>query len=344
MFTFTVGLLVVAVIAFCVWLLYGARYEKQTCYVPTGEIKFVVAGETCTKVLPNLNGTGYHYDYKTRTIVEGESKILSRPFNILGVYLVSLLYPLKELHVWHFEWDKLSKGNSSENETGFVIVPKSEYVNSLYFLSSYPIVVEEVDLKGNLKINIVVNVTFRVVNPLLPVFVYKGKWLTHMSATIKGAVADFARGKTYDEFRALDKEGEGSSFSSDIEKINKSTNGVAGVIETFGVAVHKVDFVSFDLVGASDEEQAAVTAVELARLEADAAVQKARGIETIGQAEANALNARLKVAHSYTGGMEILHREIDAHAVANFKGDVLSLGERMPLAISHKEKNDATQS
>lgn len=326
----------IAVIAVLVWLLYGARYEKQTCYVPTGEIKFVVAGESCTKVIPNLTGTGYHYDYKSGTIIEGELGNFSRPFSILGVYLVSLLYPLKELHVWHFDWDKLRKGDSAKNEKDYVIVPKSEYVNSLYFLSSYPIVVEGVDLKGNLKINIIVNVTFRAVNPLLLVFVYKGKWLIHASATVKGAIADFARGKTYDDFRALDKEGEGSSFSSEIERANQPSGNAPGVIGTFGVAIHKVDFVSFDLVDASEEEKAAITAVEIARLEADAAVQKARGIETLGVANAKALEARIKTASEYHGGMEILQHEIDAGAVAQFKGSTLSLGSKMPLAIVPK--------
>jgi len=345
MFALIVGLVVVAVIATCIWLLYGARYEKQTCYVPTGEIKFVVAGESCEKVIPNLKGTGYHYDYNTGLITEGENGNFSRPFSILGVFLVSLLYPLKEIHIWHFDWDKLTKGDSSKDEEGFDIVRKSEYVNSLYFLSSYPILVEGVDLKGNFKINLLVNVTYRVVNPIRLVFIFKGKWLNNANATVKGAIADFARGRTYDDFRALDKEGEGSSFSSDIEKVNKTSGSTLGVIDTFGVAVHKVDFVSFELVGASEEEKAATTAVEIARLEADAAVQKARGIETLGVAQAKALEARLKVAESITGGMEILQREIDAGAVSNFKGDVLSLGERLPIAITHnKEHKNATQS
>lgn len=345
MYIFLIAVFVITVVVFCIWLLYGARYEKQTCYVPTGEIKFVVAGESCKKVIPNLTNTGYHYDYKQGIIIAGEPKILSRPFSILGVYLVSLWYPLEELHVWHFEWDKLSKGTSSKDETGFTIVSKSEYVNSLYFLSTYPIVVEAVDLKGNLKINIVVNVTFRVVNPTLPVFVYKGKWLAQVSASVKGAVADFARGKTYDEFRAIEKEGDDNPFATAIETINKSSRGTAGIIETFGVAIHRVDFVDFDLVGASPEEEAAVTAVELARLKADAAIQKAREIETLGEAEAKALTARLKAADAYPGGMNVLLQEVQAGAVSSFKGDVLSLGgDRLPLAITRKEKQNATKS
>lgn len=326
---------VVAVIAVLVWLLYfGAKYEKQTCYVPTGEIKFVVAGESCVKIISNLSGTGYHYDYYRQIIVEGEKGILYPPFNILGVYLVSLLYPLEQIHPYHFEWDKLRKGDTSKGEKDYVIEHRTEWVNSLYFLYTYPIVVEEIELKGNLKISVLVNVTFRVVNPLLPVFVFKGKWLPLVSASVKGAITDFARGKTLDDFRALDKEGAGSSFSADIKRVNESSPSTPGIIETFGMAVHRVDFVNYDLVAASAEEKAAVTAFEVARLEADAATEKARGIKVIGEAHASVLGTRLQTAAATHGGIAVLQQEVFADGLSNFKGSTLSLGgDRLPLTI-----------
>lgn len=332
-----IALSAIAVVAVLVWLLYfGAKYEKQTCYVPTGEIKFVVAGESCVNVIPNLSGTGYYYDYSDHTIKEGKKGLVGRPYNILGVYLVSLLYPLKEIHVYHFEWDKLRKGDSSKGEKDYVIEHRSEFVNSLYFLYSYPIVVEEVELKGNLRINILANITFRVVYPLLPVFIFKGKWLPLVSASVKGAVADFARGKTLDEFRALDKEGENSSFSSEIKSVNEDSSDMPGIKKTFGVAVHRVDFTSYDLVAASKEAADAVTAFEVARLNADADTERARGMMVIGNTRASILDSRLKKASETNGGLAILQQEVFTEGLANFKGSTLSLGEKMPLAIIPK--------
>lgn len=330
-------LVILMIIGILVWLLYfGAKYEKQTCYVPTGEIKFVVAGESCAKVLPNLDGTGYHYDYETGLTVEGEKEIFYPPHSILGVYLVSLLYPLKEIHVYQYEWDKLRKGDPTKGEKDYVIDHHPvEYVNSLYLFYTYPILAEEVELEGNLRINILVNVTFRMVNPILVVFVFKAKWPRLVNATVKGAIATFAQGKTLDAFRKEDKEGGDSAFSMAVKQVNDSTNNMPGIIENYGVAVHAVDFVSYDPVIGSPEEQKAVTALEVARLEADADEQRGRGITLIGKAHAEALNKRLEVADKYDGGTQVLQQEIFANGLEKFKGDILSLGgDRMPLAIT----------
>lgn len=325
----------VAIVSILAWLLYfGAKYEKQTTYVPNGEIKFVEEGGSHVKTIANLSGTGYHLDNETGLIVEGEKKWNEAPLSILGVYYVSLLYPLRKTHLYQFEWDKLVKGDPKNGEADYVIKHREpEWVNSLYFLATYPILVEKVELAGNLRINILVNITFRVVNPIIPVFVFKGKWFPQASASVKGAVANFPRGKTLDEFRALDKEGEDSSFSKEISKINKSSNGMPGVIDTFGMAIHRVDFVVFDLVAASPEEQAATTAFEIARLNADADKEKARGLEAIGNAHANVIGARLERAAKTPGGIDVLKEEIRAEGIANFKGSTLSMGDKMPLAI-----------
>lgn len=330
-------LVILTIIGVLVWLLYfGAKYEKQTCYVPTGEIKFVVAGESCVNVLSNLSGTGYYYDYETGLTTEGEKGFSYPPYSILGVYLVSLLYPLKEIHVYQYEWDKLRKGDPTKGEKDYVIDHHPiEYVNSLYLFYTYPILAEEVELEGNLRINILVNVTFRMVNPILVVFVFKAKWPRLVNATVKGAIATFAQGKTLDAFRKEDKEGGDSAFSMAVKQVNDSTNNMPGIIENYGVAVHAVDFVSYDLVIGSPEEQAAVTALEVARLEANAKVEDARGITLIGEAHAKALGSRLEVASKYDGGTQILQQEIFANGLEKFKGDILSLGgDRMPLAIT----------
>src|SRR3989344_4506666 len=327
-----IALSVVATIAILVWLLYfGAKYEKQTCYVPTGEIKFVVAGESCRKVIPNLEGTGYHYDYNKGLIDKGERDSFSPPHNILGVYLVSLLYP--------YEWDKLRKGDPTKGEKDYVIDHHPlEYVNSLYLFYTYPILAEEVELEGNLRINILVNVTFRMVNPILVVFVFKAKWPRLVNATVKGAIATFGQGKTLDAFRKEDKEGGDSAFSMAVKQINDSTNNMPGIIENYGVAVHAVDFVSYDPVIGSPEEQKAITALEIARLEADADTERARGITVIGTARAEALGARLKIASDHDGGTGGLQQEIFTDGLEKFKGDILSLGgDRMPLAITQPQ-------
>ena len=326
------GFVVLGLIATVIWLLYYApKHEKQTTYVPTGEVKFVEQGGACFKVLPNLTGTGWHYDYKKREIVPGEKSLLYPPFNFLGVYWVSLLYPMRKIHPYHFEWDKLKKGDVSKGEESHYVEPRSEYVNSIYLFYAYPIFVEEVELKGNIKINIMILVTLRLAKPELPVFVFKGKWFPLASAPIKGAVIDYASKLTLDEFRDTPKQGVGTELSKAIMRINEVGDEEHG-ISRFGFAVDQVDFIYFDLVG-SEEVKVAATATEVARLEADADAQRARGITTIGQAHANALKAQLDVATEHPGGIDVLQQQIIAGGIRDFTGGVLSIGGQPSMAV-----------
>lgn len=315
---FVVGIVVL-------WLVYfGAKAEKQTCYVPTGEIKFVVAGESCVKVLPNLEGTGYYYDHEKETIVLGEKPILYPPLSIMGVYWVSSMYPLEQIHVYRFDWDKLLRGDPKKGEETYIVEHRSEYVNSLFFLYAYPIYAKGIELKGNLQININTLVTFRVVKPKIPIFVFKGAWLPLVSAAVTGAITDFTREKTLDDFRKIEKEGDKTGFSEEIMKINTKIIGV------YGLAVHKVDFVGYELSSKAKEVQDATTALEVERLIADAAKEKARGIITIGNAHADALGARMERAVKHTGGLAVLEQEIQGNAIATFKGSFLSIGGHQP--------------
>lgn len=322
-FVFLSILFIVGVVA--AWLIYfGAKAEKQTCYVPTGEIKFVVAGESCIKVLPNLEGTGYHYDCDKEEIVLGEKPILSPPLSIMGVYWVSIMYPLEQIHVYRFDWDKLLRGDPKKGEETYIVEHRSEYVNSLFFLYAYPIYAKGIELEGNLQININTLVTFRVVKPKIPIFAFKGAWLPLVSAAVTGAITDFTRNKTLDDFRKIEKEGGTTVFSEEIMKLN------ANIIGVYGIAVHKVDFIGYELSSQAQEVRDATTAVEVAKLTADAAKKKAEEITTIGNAHADALGARLERAAKYPGGLAVLEQQIQGDAIATFKGSFLSISGHQP--------------
>jgi len=180
-----------------------------------------------------------------------------------------------------------------------------------------------------------VNVTFRTVNPALAVFAHGGKFVTLGTASVKGVVADFGRDKTYEKFTSLDKEGEDSGFSMYVKKINDDVGGMAGLEKAYGIVVHKAEFESFSLAEASPEEQAALTAVRVAKSHADAAVEKAREITTLATAEANALEQMLEKALAKTGGMEAYQTRIIGDSIANFKGGALSIGNGgLPFAVA----------
>ena len=336
---------ILALAAGTIWLLYYApKYERQTAYIPSGEVKFIEEGGACLKVLPNLQGTGWYYEEDIDKIVAkkdaSKSSFASR-LSFLGVYWVSILYPMRKIHPYHFEWDKLRKGDSSKGEESHYVESKSEYVNSIYLFYAYPIFTEEVELQGNVKINVMLLVTLRLVNPKLPVFVFKGKWFALATAPIKGALIDYASKLTLDEFREKPKQGVGTELSQAIMSINEVADEEHG-ISRFGFAVDQVDFISFDLVGSKEVEEAA-TATEVARLEADADTQRARGIETIGKAHATVLEKRLLAALKHPTGGAILQQEIITEGIVGFKGTFLSLdGTKPAIAFTPTKEKEVS--
>ncbi len=318
------------------WLISVAPSDKETALVPTGEIKFIVEGDSCLKVLANLRGTGWWYNEDTKTVVKEEfdSNNISNavyPKTFLGIYWVSILYPLKQIHVWIFEWTKLIKGDAQKGDATYLLEHRKEYVNSLFLFATYPVQAKSVEIDGNLQIDILALVTLRVVHPLIPVFVFKGTYLTLVDAAINGAIADLCRSKNLDGFREMEKEGPGNPFAEAIMKINDSMEVKdGGIPKIWGVAIHKVDFISFDLAGESKDAQKATMALEVARLEASADVQRGEGIKAIGSAEATALGDRLASASKFEGGVQALTEQLRMEGVSSFNGNFLSLGGGQP--------------
>ncbi|MFZ2303595.1 MAG: hypothetical protein WAV98_02260 [Minisyncoccia bacterium] len=324
------------------WLISVAPSDKETALIPTGEIKFVVEGDSCLKVLANLKGTGWWYDESTETVVKEElddnnvSNAVYTP-SFFGIYWVSWFYSLRQIHVWIFEWTKLVKGDAQKGEGTYLLEHRKEYVNSLFLFATYPIHAKTVEIAGNLQIDILALVTLRVVHPLIPVFVFKGTYLTLVDAAINGAITDLCRDKTLDTFRAMEKEGPGNPFSETIMRLNDSVTEdserkttTEGIPKIWGVAIHKVDFISFDLSVESKEAQVATMALEVARLEASADVQRGEGIKAIGNANAAALGARLASAEKFPGGIQALQEQLKMEGVSGFKGSFLSLGGEQP--------------
>lgn len=353
------GLLYVTVVdVLLLALLYFlARADKQAMFVPSGEIKAVVKGESVDAIFANIDG--WHYDIGTGKIIpnaEGYEDNLGFLPKTFGIYWVSILYPLKQVHYYKFEWSKLlMPGHPVEKEDlarveklggagEYYLEHRDEWVNSLYWRATYPIVVEGVEILGNFKVDVVLNITFQVVYPRIPIFVFKGKWLAQVTAPVKGSVNDYGRGKDYDQFRAEKKQGENSGLAREIKKINFAIKragkpDLPGIEDTFGVIVYKVDFVKFDLSAKSQAAANATEAVEIARLNANARTEYARGeaalIDATGKADTRVLYRLLKVAKKHPFGAHVLMEQTRTKGLAAFRGGVLSLGgQGTPVVVS----------
>lgn len=344
-----------------VLLYFSADADMQATFLETGEIKFVVWGESVERVLENIEG--WHYHEATGEIIEddpavGYHRAKSLLEGWLGIYWVSILYPIKKIHLYQFEWPKLLMGGHPQDASKGKIVPvggdsdysiehRDEPIDSLYFRYAYPVFSETVELADNFTVDILVNITFQVVFPKTPVFVFKGKWLAPATAAVRGAIADFSNNWNLEKFRDLDKQLPDNEFSRAIMKINGDPAAAGGygpgIIKSFGVMVHKVDFIKYDLSEKHQQVIDASTAEKVAELNANAARKTAGGvadaIRSVQGAEAEMLTARLAAASTHALGGEVLIEQLRKEGLIGFRGSVLSLGEsRTGVMVNAGEK------
>ena len=355
-----VGVLLVIVL-FTIYFM--AESDKQASTIETGEIKFVVTGEGVKRVLENIEG--WHYNESTGEIVE-DSRTYHRPETFLqewlGIYWVSILYPKTEIHRYDFEWPKLLMGGHPREkiigtlvkvggEGDYAIEHRDENIDSLYFRYPYPVFAEEVELKGNVKIDILINVTFQVVFPKIPIFILKGKWLASATAAVNGALADLVRTYDLDGFRNLEKQAAGNQLSQTIMEVNGDRIGDGkyspGIIQSFGVKVYKVDFIKYDLNEKYRDVIDAATAAQVAEGHANARRNEAKGeadaIASIQGAEADALQKLLAAASTHPLGGQVLIEQVRTKGLGDFKGSVLSLGgDRTGVMVNVPEKKQET--
>lgn len=335
-----------------------AKEGMQLTFIPTGEIKLIVKGESMYSMLMDIPDHIYNKD--TKLIEENKEAYVTSRSEMSwinrkwGIYWVSIFYPLIRVHQYWFEWPKLRIAGDTEggvapsdtvrlkkeDEPGkyYYIEHRREPVSSMYFRYAYPILAEEVELKGNFKVDILINVTIEAADPITAIFLLKGKWLSPVIAAIKGAVADYARDKDLDQFRAAAKAGDDSALSMEVKKINvEVSTGEArvGIQKAFGVKVFKVDFIAFDLSKGYKDVQEASTKVEIAELTKKAEVTRSEGeataITNVGTAKASAIKARLDAANIHPLGGHVLIQELKSQGLSDFKGNVLSLGPDAPL-------------
>lgn len=324
----------------------AAKENLQATFIETGEIKFVVRGEGLERVLENIDG--FHHNEATGEIVEDHPGFHRHNTFLeewLGIYWVSILYPIKRIHRYPFEWPKLligghphdsSKGGVVKigGEGNYAIQHRDESVDSLYFRYTYPVYSEEVELKDNFKVDILLNVTFQIVFPAIPIFILKGKWLAPAMAAINGALADLVREYDLEGFRHIEKQAAGNPLETEVFKVNgeqvRDGEYGPGIIKSFGVKVHKVDFIKYDLSEKYREVVEASTAEKVAELKARAAIKTAEGaartIELEQGAEAAMLRRLLEAASTHPMGGEVLVEQIKTKGLAAFQGQVLSLG------------------
>lgn len=351
-------LVVVLLIGFAVWVYILAEYGVFVTFIKSGEIVFVEEGKSFYRLIPNIPGYGVDEKNQIVEISKGGRQLKS----FFGIFWVGF-YPLRKIHKYDFSWDKVVPKEESEKEkekggqieeisfAGLVISHRSEPVKSIRFKNSYPIVVKDVELAGQMKIDIFFNVIFQTVDPVFSVFILNGKWFSLSRDAFNGIISDSLRGK---ELRP--KEGSPVIVSETFEgmekevKFNEIIKGKnAKIQEASGMIVAEVVYRDYTL---SKEIKEAAESLKIAELTAQAvivtaqgkadavrkekngeadgirAVKKAEaeGIKEVKGAEAEMLGKKLEEASKHIQGGDIATAQEYAEAIKNFQGSTIIFG------------------
>ena len=267
--------------------------NRQATRVETGGFKFVVKGESLSKILDNLSG-GLFVDQKTHQVKESGSKKENRRRigfleKNLGITWVSILWPIKKVHRFEVVADKLIEDLGPDGkelpvrERIKVSLRETDYLRHRF---PHPVLVKDVELGGDRwKTDIIVMLDLAVTNPATVVFDYKGKVLNQVDAAVGAEVIDYSNepGLTYNEFIQQDK-GATSKFAGKILALNGSTSPgaeVDGLESRFGIKICAAWVPVADLSPAQKVEEEASKAVERERQLADAKEQTARGEQAL---------------------------------------------------------------
>ena len=193
-------LIVVLLIGIAVWIYILAGYGIFVSFIKTGEVLLVEEGKKFYRLIPNIPGYGVK-DNKNSPAWQGSGT--AQVF--FGIFWVGF-YPLRKIHKYDFSWDKAVSKEEAEREekkggkieeTGFagvILSHRSEAVNSIRHKNSYPVVVKEVELAGQFKIDIFFNIIFETVDPVFAVFILNGNWFSLATSAFRGIISDFVRG------------------------------------------------------------------------------------------------------------------------------------------------------
>ncbi|MEK7104498.1 MAG: hypothetical protein AAB868_00475, partial [Patescibacteria group bacterium] len=306
-----------------------------------------------------------------------------------GIFWVGF-YPLRKIHKYDFSWDKAVSKEEAEREekkggkieeTGFagvILSHRSEAVNSIRHKNSYPVVVKEVELAGQFKIDIFFNIIFETVDPVFAVFILNGNWFSLATSAFRGIISDFVRGmelRKREELKPLKQEDGEERFFEDLQKetaFNKVViDNESIILDASGVIPFKVIYRDYATSGSIASKNAA-EALKIAELEALAAkargkgkgdetreiksaeadgirsVKKAEaeGIREVKSAEAETLGKKLEVALKHSQGGDIAIAQEYSGAIRDFQGSTIIFGASnvSPMIPIEQKKGDKKQS
>jgi len=295
-----------------------AKNGWQATFIPEGNMALLVKGDSWDRTIPNI--AERTLDKKGRKIIKGKPQ--KKPWEkIWGFYWVSFFYPLKRVFKFTISRDRLKDASEMKDGHGirdWIEHKSDQEVSSLQYRFQRPFLIEGVELGGDrTRVDQIVMTTFEVVDPYIPIFFYKGKFFSLLEATVRSAVLDFCADEhmTYEVFVRTPKSS-GTEFSDRITDINEKTDlAPEGIVKAFGIKVVEAWVHDFDLVKDDQDFRDAARIRELERMQAQGAVEKAKG-----EAEAKERVAKAEALRYGLLVKELIERDVDPNVAASVLG------------------------
>lgn len=197
--------------------------KRQATHVPEGEIVLIGAGQKdpeLKKILCNVEGYRVVGEKIVKIEEGGETKdkgkfaaplpeptgwwppkTLLQRFEVhlwkrFGIRWVSFFFPMVSVIRFTISKDKLQSQSAIDEDVPLKqwVSYNSGEVSSLHWRFVRPTYVPGVELPGDgAQINILVYATYQVVNPVNLVLLYKGKFATHIDASIQSVINNFCQ-------------------------------------------------------------------------------------------------------------------------------------------------------
>ncbi|HBM46023.1 MAG: hypothetical protein UT05_C0014G0001 [Parcubacteria group bacterium GW2011_GWF2_38_76] len=325
--------------------------ENDICFTKnvSGRVKAIVAGEQVVKWLGWT--PGYHIFSETGEVVNLEKvndeikkkatediSLIDKILHPLGLTFIGI-WPLHNIYKYKFKWTEwVKKDGSMEN----VAVSREGTTDHMRIRFPYLIKVSGLEGEKGLPADYSTLITVEIKNASRALFNSGGEWMTNLSASVNSKMRDWVGSHTFEELTEMQSESSASGFLEHMLKLNHSSDGNIGLIESIGVEIVSANYFSPEISGDNKEELIKATTVEyIAEKKAAATKKEAEGkaasivINAKAEAEATTLNGHanaeamkkmLDAVHSHPEGVQIQIAKELANGLKNSKLTTLVTG------------------
>lgn len=246
-----------------------------------GSFSFVVLEGRVVDIIENV--VGWKLSTGNKQLFEPGSRDLGFWEKYLGVRWIGLFKTIRVFKDWRWtEFQQIGSNGTIRYE----VVPRKEDVNEFFFQFSHPVVVEDAEIQGNIRVSVVALVTVLNLHPTRAFFLNKDP-ISLFAAMVASTIRTHVSNKTFNEVKEMVASAGTKMPNQEFWNVLKSLNGLEsdttgkpdystedplGIFGKLGEIIVRAEIIQVSAVG---DTAAALEAKRLAELRGDAAITAA---------------------------------------------------------------------